>query len=104
MTVSVQTNGSQHTQSAPASGVAAPLTGKPAVSGSTPRCPRRIVLLNGDEHSDVEQVLAEFEGTQVSGKRLHEDVRLQASRHPGRQVAAEWLGPLGWTRFLWCRR
>ncbi len=79
-------------------------THRPQQSASTPRCPRRIVLLSGDEHSDVAQVLAEYEGAQVSGRRLHEDLRSLAERHPGRQVAAEWQGPLGWTRFLWCRR
>jgi hypothetical protein len=40
----------------------------------------------------------------VSGNRLHDDLQQFAARHRGRQVAAEWLGPLGWTRFLWCRK
>jgi hypothetical protein len=60
------------------------------------------VLLKGDEHSDVDSVLAEYRGADVSGNRLHADLQQFADRHRGRQVAAEWLGPLGWTRFLWC--
>jgi hypothetical protein len=96
MAVSVQINGTHHSQTANGKAVAASI--------ATPRCPRRIVLLSGDEQSEIDQVLAEYEGIQVSGRRLHEDVRRQADQHPGRQVAAEWLGPLGWTRFLWSRR
>jgi hypothetical protein len=69
---------------------------------SPERCPRRLVLLQGGEESEAEAVLAEYHGSEISGKRLHADLRLQAERHPGRIVAAEWAGPLGWTRFLWC--
>ena len=72
--------------------------------GKTERAPRRIVLLVGDEQSEVLQVLAEYRGTEVSGRRVHEDLQKLAAKHPGRHVAAEWEGPLGWTRFLWCRR
>jgi hypothetical protein len=68
------------------------------------RAPRRIVLLTGDERSDISQVLAEYRGADVSGRRLHEDLQQLAERHHGQVVAAEWQGPLGWTRFLWCRR
>jgi hypothetical protein len=74
-----------------------------AVSSSL-RCPRRIVLLCDGEDSEVEQVLIEYKDTEVSGKRLHADVQRLADEHRGPCVAAEWLGPLGWTRFLWCRR
>lgn len=70
----------------------------------TVRAPRRLVLLAGDEQSEVKEVLAEYQGAEVSGQRLHADVQQFAERHRGRQVAAEWLGPLGWTRFLWCRK
>jgi len=73
-------------------------------ASSSPRCPRRVVLLRGDEDGEVEQVLLEYQGNEVSGKRLHADVQRLAGEHQGRFVAAEWLGPLGWTRFLWCRR
>lgn len=76
--------------------------GAPAAKSA--RCPRRIVLLEGDEQGPVSRVLAEYEGTQVSGKRLHQDLTRLAQEHRGALVAAEWLGPLGWTRFLWCRR
>ncbi|HZT79254.1 MAG TPA: hypothetical protein VFA26_03470 [Gemmataceae bacterium] len=68
------------------------------------RFPRRIVLLADGEDSDVRQVLAEYRDEAVSGARLHEDLRRHADDHPGACVAAEWLGPLGWVRFLWCRK
>lgn len=71
---------------------------------SSPRCPRRVVLLSDGEYSEAEQILQEYHGAEVSGNRLHAEVRRLASEHQGRYVAAEWLGPLGWTRFLWCRR
>ncbi|MGH7121964.1 MAG: hypothetical protein ACREFP_23720 [Acetobacteraceae bacterium] len=70
---------------------------------SSPRCPRRAVLLREGEDSEVERVLREYHGAEVSGKRVHADVQRLAGEHRGRCVAAEWLGPLGWTRFLWCR-
>jgi hypothetical protein len=70
---------------------------------SSPRCPRRVVLLCEGEDSEVERVLREYHGAEVSGKRLHADLQRLANEHDGRYVAAEWLGPLGWTRFLWCR-
>jgi hypothetical protein len=72
--------------------------------GKSGRAPRRIVLLAGDERGEVEQVLAEHSGAEATGKRVHEEVQKFATRHPGRLVAAEWEGPLGWTRFLWCRK
>jgi hypothetical protein len=68
----------------------------------TPRAPRRLVLLKGDDHGEVEAVLQEYAPDQVSGTKLHADLRRLSAEHPGRRVAAEWLGPLGWTRFLWC--
>jgi hypothetical protein len=49
-------------------------------------------------------VLAEYEGADVSGKRLHADLQRLADEHRGQCVAGEWRGPLGWTRFLWCRK
>jgi hypothetical protein len=73
-------------------------------SGSSPRVPRRIVLLAGAEDSEVAQVLREYSGAEVSGKRLHVDLQRFAAEYRGSQVAAEWLGTLGWTRFLWCRK
>ena len=72
---------------------------------STPdRAARRIVLLTAEEQSEVEKVLAEYTPPEPTGTRLHADVQDRAAEHPGRMVAAEWLGPLGWTRFLWCKR
>jgi hypothetical protein len=68
------------------------------------RRPRRLVLLAGAEDSEAEKVLAEYRGAEVTGKRLHAELQRHAEEHPGRLVAAEWAGPLGWTRFLWCRR
>jgi hypothetical protein len=81
---------------------------QPAAAGprasNTPRAPRRVVLLVAGEQSDAAEVLAEYKGADVSGNRLHADVQRLAAGNPGRWVAAEWLGPLGWTRFLWCRK
>jgi hypothetical protein len=73
-------------------------------AAGTPRAPRRTVLLEADEHSGVTRVLAEYDGADLSGNRIHQDVQRLATEHPGRHVAVEWLGPLGWTRFLWCRK
>jgi hypothetical protein len=70
----------------------------------TPRAPRRIVLLEAGEESGIAEVLAEYSGADVSGNRVHDDVQRFAAEHPGRHVAVEWQGPLGWTRFLWCRK
>ncbi|HTU88957.1 MAG TPA: hypothetical protein VMF69_02570 [Gemmataceae bacterium] len=77
--------------------------GASSSGNSSPRCPRRVVLLRDGEDSEIEQVLQEQHGAEISGKRLHADVQRLAREHRGRCVAAEWLGPLGWTRFLWCR-
>jgi hypothetical protein len=74
------------------------------VKASSERTPRRIVLLTDGEESEVGEVLAELRGDDVTGKRLHAEIQKQAAAHPGRVVAAEWLGNLGWTRFLWCKK
>ncbi len=74
------------------------------VKTSSERTPRRIVLLTDGEESDAAEVLAELRGDDVSGKRLHAEIQKHAAAHPGRVVAAEWLGKLGWTRFLWCKK
>jgi hypothetical protein len=63
------------------------------------RVPRRIVLLAVDEA--MEKVLAEYQGTEISGKRLHTELQRFAREHHPRRIAAEWLGPRGWVRFLW---
>jgi hypothetical protein len=83
-----------------------PASGQTSAAGSkkTPRTPRRLVLLADGDDSTVERVLAEYSGTETNGKGVHEDIQRLAAAHPGRCVAAEWLSPLGWTRFLWCRK
>ena len=68
------------------------------------RRPRRLVLLDAGEDSEVRQVLAEYPAGGIKGSHLHAELQRLATDHPGVQVAAEWQGPLGWTRFLWCRR
>jgi hypothetical protein len=60
-------------------------------------------LQEGD-HSEVKQVLIEYRGAEISGNRLHADLQRLAAEHRGQTVAAEWLGTLGWTRFLWCHK
>ena len=72
-------------------------------SGSE-RCPRRLVLLEAGDDSSVLEVLAEYRAAEISGDRLHADLQRLSAAHPGRMVAAEWLGKLGWTRFLWCKK
>ena len=78
-------------------------TGDKQASGSDRR-PRRLVLLAASEASEVRQVLAEYPAGGVKGSQLHAELLRLAGEHPGVLAAAEWLGPLGWTRFLWCRR
>jgi len=73
-------------------------------NGKSPRVPRRLVLLETDQQSGPREVLVEYHGAEISGKRLHGDIRRLASEYVGSWVAAEWLGPRGWTRFAWCRR
>ena len=68
------------------------------------RRPRRLVLLRGDAQSEVRQVLAEYAAGGIKGSHLHGELQKLAGEHPGALVAAEWHGPLGWTRFLWCSR
>jgi hypothetical protein len=76
----------------------------PATTPSVPAAPRRLVLLTDGEHSEVSQVLAEYSGKEMSGERIHQDLQRFAADHAGKNVAVEWLGKLGWTRFLWCRK
>ena len=68
------------------------------------RTPRRVVLLKDGEQSAADKTLVELRGADITGKRLHGEIQKQAAAHPGRWVAAEWLGSLGWTRFLWCKK
>jgi hypothetical protein len=73
-------------------------------TASTERVPQRLVVLEDDDESQVVAVLHQYQGAEVSGKRIYRDLVTEAQDHPGQTVAAEWLGTLGWTRFLWCRR
>jgi len=66
--------------------------------------PRRLVLLTAGEESAVGSVLREYQGGEVSGHKLHADLQALAQEHQGQTVAAEWQGPLGWMRFLWCQK
>ncbi len=65
------------------------------------RYPRRLVLLCEGEESTVEAVLVEYRGKDIVGSRLHADLQRFSEEHPGRVIAAEWAGPIGWNRFLW---
>jgi hypothetical protein len=71
---------------------------------TTERAARRIVLLASADDGEVEKVLREYAPPEPTGTRLHVELKELAETHAGRTVAAEWLGPLGWTRFLWCKR
>jgi hypothetical protein len=66
------------------------------------RAPRRLVLLSAGEDSAVEKVLAEYPGEEA--RRVHQDIQQLAAQYPGRLIAAEWLSPRGWKRFLYCRK
>jgi hypothetical protein len=77
---------------------------RPNLSNSIPRQPRRLVLLADGEQSEVIAILREYRDSEVSGNKLHADLQTLALDHQGQTVAAEWPGPLGWTRFLWCRK
>jgi hypothetical protein len=75
----------------------------PNTSNST-RASQRIVLLAGDEQSEVKSVLAEYLGADLEKVNVNEEAPKFAAEHPGRLVAVEWQDGLGWRRFLWCRR
>ena len=76
----------------------------PPAAAPTSRCPRRLILLVDGEDSAAERVLAEYTGSETRGKGIHDEVQRLAAEHRGKLVAAEWLGSLGWVRFLWCRK
>jgi hypothetical protein len=76
----------------------------PPPATTTSRCPRRLILLVDGEDSAAERILAEYTGSEGRGKGIHDEVQRLAAEHRGKLVAAEWLGPLGWVRFLWCRK
>jgi len=75
-------------------GSAGPNTSKSA------RNPQRIVLLAGDEHSEVKSVLAEYPGADLEKVNVNEEIPKFAAEHAGKLVAVEWQGTLGWRRFL----
>jgi hypothetical protein len=75
----------------------------PNTSSST-RASQRIVLLAGDEQSEVKSVLAEYSGADLQTVNVNEEVPKFAAEHGGKCVAIEWQDRLGWRRFLWCRR
>ena len=66
--------------------------------------PRRIVRLKGDSESDVREVLSSFEGAEIVGSKIHSEVQRLAAKHPGDVIALEWLGNMGWVRFLTCKK
>lgn len=66
--------------------------------------PRRIVLLRDRDDGEIERVLAEYSAALWLADLSFSptvELRKHAAMHPGRRIAAEWLGPLGWIRFLW---
>jgi hypothetical protein len=72
-------------------------------TSSTTRNPQRIVLLAGDEHSEVKSVLAEYPGADLERSMSMRRSPGSPATH-GELVAVEWQGTQGWKRFLWCRR
>ena len=73
-------------------------------SQSSPRAPRRVVLLEGDEESGVKKVLADYPENQINGTHIRQDMQRFADENRGDCVAVEWQGPRSWIRFLWCRK
>jgi hypothetical protein len=66
------------------------------------RTARRIVLLAADDHSELERILVEYAAAEVHTANLDEDLERFANEYRGRTIAAEWEGPRGRVRFLWC--
>lgn len=67
-------------------------------TSSSMRSPQRIVLLAGDEHSDVKSVLAEYPGADLEKVDVKDEVTKFAAEHAGKIVAVEWQDGLGWRR------
>lgn len=76
----------------------------PPIKSESTRAARRLVLLEGDEKSAATEVLKEYTGTNVGASQIHADMVNAAEERPGKILAVEWLSPIGWTRYLWCRR
>ncbi len=68
------------------------------------RIARRIVRLKGDTKSEVQEVVATFEGDKVIGSKIQAELQTLAKKHAGETVALEWLGNMGWVRFVTCRK
>ena len=80
------------------------VTPTPADSSLKTRVPRRIVRVAGDETGPVAVVLASFEGADIVGSKLHAEVQKLADQYRGEFIALEWLGKLGWVRYVTCRK
>jgi hypothetical protein len=66
--------------------------------------PQRVVLLTGDECSEVETVLAKYQDAELITVCVYEQARQLAAEHAGQYVAVEWHDGHTWLRLLWCRR
>ena len=66
--------------------------------------PRRIVRLKSDAASEVREVLQTFEGAAIVGSKIHAEVQRFAAQFSGEVIALEWLGNMGWARYLTCKR
>jgi hypothetical protein len=58
------------------------------------------VVVPTDPQAEPTEVLAQFEGADVVGSKIHRELGVLAKTRPGQTVALEWLGPLGWQRFV----
>jgi hypothetical protein len=79
-------------------------TGQASAQSLGERRPRRMALLRDGDSSEPDHVLVEFRGRDAVTADLSAEAGRFAEQHRGRCVAAEWEGPRGWIRFLWCRR
>lgn len=66
-----------------------------APSSSLHSAPRRVVLLDDDDHGEPLEVLAE-----PAAEKLLDEVR-RLAKETGKRCAGEHLAPLGWKRFFW---
>jgi hypothetical protein len=75
----------------------------PEKQAPRPHPPRRLVRLVGDRDSAVAEVLREYP-PETAPQLTPAEVERAAAERPGQSLAAEWLGPTGWQRFLVCRK
>jgi hypothetical protein len=74
-----------------------------AADAGVARSRQRIVLLAGDERSDLKGVLEQYQGTDLDTVCIYQRARELAADHAGKYVAVEWRDEVLhiWRRLLW---